>query len=120
MIKQGQTEHAIKNLARVRNLAADHPIVQGEIRDIQRQLEEEQEATMGQGIFGTLREMFCIPKNAYRLYLGCGVQLLSQWSGAGSITIYAADFFALLGTKGQNEKLFATVGDVLQQRRDQS
>lgn len=33
---------------------------------------------------------------------------MSQWSGAQSITIYAPDFFALLGTKGQNEKLFAT------------
>jgi hypothetical protein len=35
-------------------------------------------------------------------------QLLSQWSGAQSITVYAPDFFALLGTTGQNEKLFAT------------
>ncbi|KAK7895132.1 hypothetical protein LTR67_005872 [Exophiala xenobiotica] len=87
LIKRGDVQHAITNLAR---------------------LEEEQEATMGQGVLGILREMFCMPNNAYRLYLGLGVQLLSQWSGAGSITIYAADFFALLGTKGQNEKLFAT------------
>jgi hypothetical protein len=52
--------------------------------------------------------MFLIPNNFYRIYLGLGSQLLSQWSGAQSITIYAPDFFALLGTKGQNEKLFAT------------
>jgi hypothetical protein len=86
----------------------DHEVIVHEIYDIRHQLEEEQEATMGQGVLGILREMFCMPNNAYRLYLGLGVQLLSQWSGAGSITIYAADFFALLGTKGQNEKLFAT------------
>jgi len=108
LVKQGNIEGATANLSRVRNLPEDHPIVQGEIRDIRNQLEEEQEATMGSGFMGTLKEMFLIPKNAYRLYLGLGVQLLSQWSGAGSITIYAADFFALLGTKGQNEKLFAT------------
>jgi Sugar (and other) transporter len=42
------------------------------------------------------------------VYLGIGSQLLGQWSGAQSITIYAPDFFALLGTTGQNEKLFAT------------
>lgn len=108
LIKRGQVEHAIKNLSRVRGLPADHEAVVHEIRDIQYQLEEEQEASMGQGIIGILREMFCMPNNAYRLYLGLGIQLLSQWSGAGSITIYAADFFALLGTKGQNEKLFAT------------
>jgi len=108
LVKQGKVELALANLSRIRNLPQDHPIVQGEIRDIQHQLEEEQEATMGAGVFGLFKEMFLIPKNAYRLYLGLGVQLLSQWSGAGSITIYAADFFALLGTKGQNEKLFAT------------
>jgi len=109
LVKQGNIEKAFANLSAIRNLPADHEVVRSEIGDIQRQLEEEQEATMGSGVFGTLREMFLIPKNAYRLYLGLGVQLLSQWSGAGSITIYAADFFALLGTKGQNEKLFATV-----------
>jgi len=40
--------------------------------------------------------------------LGLGAQLLGQWSGANSITIYAPQFFALLGTTGQSEKLFAT------------
>lgn len=52
--------------------------------------------------------MFLMRNNLYRIYLGLGSQLLSQWSGAQSITIYAPDMFALLGTKGQNEKLFAT------------
>ncbi|KAK5315271.1 hypothetical protein LTR93_009903 [Exophiala xenobiotica] len=108
LIKRGDIQHAITNLARVRGLPEDHEVIVHEIYDIRHQLEEEQEATMGQGVLGILREMFCMPNNAYRLYLGLGVQLLSQWSGAGSITIYAADFFALLGTKGQNEKLFAT------------
>lgn len=35
-------------------------------------------------------------------------QLLSQWSGANSITIYAPEYFAMMGTTGQHEKLFAT------------
>ncbi|EMC96496.1 hypothetical protein BAUCODRAFT_70045 [Baudoinia panamericana UAMH 10762] len=108
LVKQGKTEHAITNLARIRGLPADHEVVVREIRDIQKQLEEEQEATMGGGFFGVVKEIFLIPKNAFRLYLGLGTQLLSQWSGASSITIYAVDFFALLGTKGQRESLFAT------------
>lgn len=49
-----------------------------------------------------------MPNNFYRIYLGLASQLLSQWSGAQSITIYAPKFFALLGTRGQNQKLFAT------------
>lgn len=35
-------------------------------------------------------------------------QLLGHWSGANNITIYAPEYFALLGITGQNEKLFAT------------
>ncbi|KAF2218576.1 putative quinate permease [Elsinoe ampelina] len=108
LIKMGDDAHAITNLARIRNLAPDHPHVASEIYEIKHQLAEEKEATMGQGAFGILREMFLMPNNLYRIYLGVFSQLLSQWSGAGSITLYAPDMFALLGTKGQNEKLFAT------------
>lgn len=108
LMKRGQNENAIKNLARIRNLPEDHFVIQNEIADIARQLHEEEEATLGAGPLGYLKEMFLIPNNFYRIYLGLGCQLLSQWSGAGSITVYAQDFFALLGTTGQQEKLFAT------------
>ncbi|KAF2431158.1 putative quinate permease [Tothia fuscella] len=108
LIKKGNVAQAITNLSRVRQLPADGEYVLHEIKDIQRQLDEEQEATSGQGFFGYFREMFLMPNNFYRIYLGLGSQLWSQWSGASSITIYAPDFFALLGTTGQNEKLFAT------------
>ncbi|THV79782.1 putative quinate permease [Aureobasidium pullulans] len=108
LIKAGKRDHAVANLARVRGLPAEHELVQGEIADIENQLHEEQEATMGQGAMGYVKEMFFMPNNAYRLYIGLGSQVLSQWSGAQSMTVYAPDFFALLGTKGQNEKLFAT------------
>lgn len=108
LVKRGQDDLATANLARVRNLPIDHDVIIKEIADIQYQLHEEQEATLGQGWVGYLKEMFLMPNNFYRIYLGLFSQLLSQWSGAQSITIYAPDFFALLGTKGQNEKLFAT------------
>lgn len=108
LIKRNQPDHATTNLARVRNLPVDSPFIIKEIAEIQQQLHEEQEATLGQGWLGVVKEMFCMPNNFYRIYLGLGSQLLSQWSGAQSITIYAPEFFALLGTKGQNEKLFAT------------
>ncbi|KAL3422770.1 MFS quinate transporter [Phlyctema vagabunda] len=108
LVKIGQDEKAYANLARVRGLSVDDEHVIKEITEIQQQLQEEQEATLGQGWLGVLKEMFLMPNNFYRIYLGLASQLLSQWSGAQSITIYAPKFFALLGTKGQNEKLFAT------------
>lgn len=108
LVKIGKDDQATTNLARVRGLDVTHEHVMKEIADIQHQLAEEEEATLGQGWVGILKEMFLMPNNFYRIYLGLFSQLLAQWSGAQSITIYAPEFFALLGTKGQNEKLFAT------------
>lgn len=66
------------------------------------------EATKGTGFLGMLKEMFTIPSNLYRVGLAVSAQLLSQWSGAGSITIYAQDLFSILGISGENESLLIT------------
>jgi hypothetical protein len=108
LVKRGNVDLARENLSILRGLPGDSEYVEKELGEILHQLAEEEEATLGQGWTGYLKEMFLMPNNFYRIYLGIGSQLLSQWSGAQSITVYAPDFFALLGTKGQNQKLFAT------------
>ena len=108
LIKVGRHEEALKNLARLRQLPADHPYITTEIIDINDQLNREREATMGTTWLGPIREMFSNKANLYRLQLSVMSQLLGQWSGANSITIYAPRYFAMMGTTGQNEKLFAT------------
>jgi hypothetical protein len=108
LIKQGKHEEALKTMAHIRQLPPDHKYVVREITAIRVAHEEEMEATMGSSWIGVLKEMFLIPNNAYRLYLALSVQLLSQWSGAGSITLYAVDLFALLGIKGTNESLLVS------------
>ncbi|KAG9240633.1 MFS quinate transporter [Calycina marina] len=108
LAKVGRKEKAIANMCKLRQLPADHPYVQAELIDIEDQINREREASMGSGFLGPLKELFMIPANRYRIFLGLMCQLLGQWSGGGSITIYAPKFFALLGTTGQSEKLFAT------------
>lgn len=108
LAKVGKDEQAANNMSLLRGLPADHPYVRAELIDIHDQLEREREATMGVGFFGPLKEILFIPSNLYRLMLGLMCQLLGQWSGGNSITIYAPQFFALLGVTGQSEKLFAT------------
>lgn len=95
-------------MSRIRQLPPDHDYVVSEINAIRAQHEEEMEATMGSSWTGVLKEMFLIPNNAYRLYLALSVQLLSQWSGAGSITLYAQDLFKILGITGTQESLLAS------------
>ncbi|CEJ61666.1 Putative Quinate permease [Penicillium brasilianum] len=108
LIKQGQVDKAISNLSRIRNLPADHEYVVREITAIQTAHQIEMEATMGAGPLGIIKETFLVPSNLYRIYLALMAQVLSQWSGAGSITVYATDLFKLLGVTGSNENLLVT------------
>ncbi|OBT52200.1 hypothetical protein VE04_07051 [Pseudogymnoascus sp. 24MN13] len=108
LVKIGKDEEAIINMSRVRNLPRDNAYVLQEINNIRFQLQEEQEATLGQGWLGVVKEMFLVPSNLYRIYLGLMAQILSQWSGAGSITLYAPSLFALIGVTGTNEGLLVT------------
>ncbi|KAI0846678.1 putative MFS quinate transporter [Daldinia vernicosa] len=108
LIKQGKHDEATETMAHIRHLAVDDPYVLSEIHAIRTAHEEELEAIMGASWYGVLKEMFLIPSNLYRLYLSAMVQFLSQWSGAGSITLYAPDLFKILGITGQNESLLVT------------
>ena len=105
---KGRNEESTKALCKLRQLPETHPFVQAELYGIQEQLEREQEAFLGVSRWGKLRELLTIPANRYRLMLGFMAQLLGQWSGASAITIYAVEFFGVLGKTGQSEKLFAT------------
>lgn len=108
LIKVGRHEQALAGLSQLRNLPVDHPYVTSEIIDINDQLNREREATMGTTWLGPVKELFSSKANLYRIQLSVMSQLLSQWSGANSITIYAPQYFAMMGTTGQNEKLYAT------------
>ncbi|KAF4760960.1 hypothetical protein N7455_001861 [Penicillium solitum] len=108
LIKRGQLEKAISNLSKIRGLPTDDEYVVREISMIQTTHAAEMEATMGSGAMGVIKETFLVPSNLYRVYLTFMAQLLSQWSGAGSITVYAPDLFKLLGVTGNNESLLVT------------
>jgi hypothetical protein len=108
LIKVGRHEEALKNLSQLRQLSPAHPYVVMEVLDINEQLSREREATMGASWLGPVRELFATKANLYRIQLSIFSQLLSQWSGANSITIYAPQYFEMMGTTGQKEKLFAT------------
>ncbi|KAM0278159.1 hypothetical protein ACHAQH_005357 [Verticillium albo-atrum] len=108
LIKQGKVEEATSVMSHLRHLPEDHEYIVREISAIQMSHEAELEATRGASWFGKIKEMFLVPSNLYRVYLTSMVQVLSQWSGAGSITLYAPDLFEILGVTGQNESLLVT------------
>ncbi|KAJ5110415.1 hypothetical protein N7532_000950 [Penicillium argentinense] len=108
LVKKGKMDKAIHNLARIRGLPETHDYVVEELNNIKLSHEIEMEATLGSGPIGVLKETFLVPSNLYRVYLALMAQVLSQWSGAGSITVYATDLFELLGVAGTEENLLVT------------
>ncbi|KAL4812062.1 hypothetical protein BDW67DRAFT_179068 [Aspergillus spinulosporus] len=104
----GQIEQALNNLARLCHLPPEHEYLVHEITSIRRAHEIEMEATMGTGPIGVIKETLLIPSSLYRIYLFFMCQILSQWTGAGSITVYATDLFHLLGITGNNTNLLVT------------
>lgn len=108
LVKKGNPEKALENMAKIRHLPVDDPYVLREVNAIRNAYEEELEATMGSSWVGVIKELLFVPSNLYRLWLSVMVQILGQWSGAGSITLYAPDFFELLGITGDNESLLVS------------
>lgn len=108
LIKRGKAEQALRVMSRLRKLPPDHEYVVREINAITLSHHEELESTRGAGWLGVVKELFLVPGNLYRLYLTLMAQIMSQWSGAGSITLYAPDLFSLLGITGKSESLLVT------------
>ncbi|OAA63133.1 Sugar/inositol transporter [Cordyceps fumosorosea ARSEF 2679] len=108
LVKQGRPDKAAEVLSHIRQQAPDSDYVVGETSMIQAALDHEMEATRGVGFFGMVKELFLVKSNLYRMYLAAMVQLLSQWSGAGSITLYAVDLFKIIGITGKQEGMLVT------------
>ncbi|KAM0719969.1 hypothetical protein Q7P37_004104 [Cladosporium fusiforme] len=108
LVRSGQREKALSNLAKLRGMEPTDPYVAEEFAGIEYSFQEEQEATSGMGWKGMCREIFCIKRNSYRLFLTNLAQLMACWSGGSSITVYAADLFKIVGIVGQEASLLST------------
>eukprot|EP00906_Rhabdomonas_costata_P005269 RCo007909 len=107
-VKCGRLEEAAAAMSWLRKLPVDHAYVASEMAAIVQGHNAEMEASAADGWLGVLKQTFTVRNNLYRLHLTVFAQILAQWSGAGSITIYAVDLFKLLGISGNNESLLVT------------
>ncbi|TXT10542.1 hypothetical protein VHUM_02047 [Vanrija humicola] len=108
LVKKGKIDEATRVMSKIRRLPEDHPYVVNEISAIKFSHDCEVAATQGMTIWGMIKQTLSNKQNLFRLYLTTSVQFLSQWSGAGSITIYAVDLFEILGITGGETSLLVT------------
>lgn len=113
LLKVGRSDQAADVLSRLRRMPISSDYVSGELADIQTQLGRERESVGGSGFVSILKELFTLKANMYRMFLGIGAQLLGQWSGANSITIYAPQYFEIVGIASNTSLLTTAVFGVV-------
>lgn len=108
LVKRGKAEEALETLAWYRNLPRDHPYLRDEFNGIMEENHREAQAMEGHTYWTVFKHLFTRSANLYRLIvIGFGIQILGQWSGGGSLTIYAQKIFVLVGVK-TNASLYTT------------
>ncbi|ORY77054.1 general substrate transporter [Protomyces lactucae-debilis] len=109
LIMKGKHEQAAKNLSKLRGLPIEHEYMQSELVTVTDALEKERAIMSGRTLTGRIFEIVGTHSNRFRLFgIGIMIQLLGQWSGANSITVYAPEYFSLLGIHGTETGLLAT------------
>nr|QFR37071.1 MFS transporter [Cyberlindnera americana] len=107
-MKNGKIEKAYECMSKLRNLPREHAYVMTEIADIQDQLDLYQKSVGDSTMWNLFKELFS-KTVIYRLYIGLGVQILGQWSGSSSVTIYMPELVALVGYRGDRKLLMTAV-----------
>lgn len=113
-IKTGNPDKALECLCKLRKLPGDHPFIIGEIADINEQVQFEKEAKKGNKFVNLVIQIFAKKSLRYRFFaICCLMQILGQWSGANSVTIYAPELFRQIGIEGiEKLKMTAILGVV--------
>ena len=88
LLKRGRTDEAIKNLVFLRNLPADHPYVQEEVKIINDAIELEVGVFNHKGRFSVLREAM-LPGNRNRLGVGMTLMAFQNLTGINAINYYS-------------------------------
>jgi hypothetical protein len=100
---KGRPTEAARALSWVRYLPEEHPFVQAELADYERQFEHEEDITSGAGFMTVVKETFS-PTVRFRLFIGCIMQIFLNSTGVNAFNNFAVSFFQALGFSGTVSK----------------
>lgn len=86
LCRVGKWDEARRALGKIWGLPDDHHEISTGLEGIKGQLEYEQECSLYRSCIGSLKELFLSRSNIRRLLFVVSSQILSQWSGANSLT----------------------------------
>lgn len=86
LCRVGKCDQARRALGKIWGLPDEHHEISAELEGIHGQLENEQECSLYKSRIESLKEIFLFRTNIKKLLYLISAQLLSQWSGANSLT----------------------------------
>ncbi|RDW92709.1 sugar porter family MFS transporter [Aspergillus mulundensis] len=107
LINHGKAEQGLKNLCRLRKLPPDHPYIQLEFREIQAQVQFEQETFQGHNYWVVVKDIFGNRSNLQRFVLAVLLFIFHKLTGTDSLNYYAPQIFELIGVE-DNSSLLTT------------
>ncbi|GAB1196768.1 hypothetical protein APSETT444_006043 [Aspergillus pseudonomiae] len=108
LCKAGRFADGTQALSRLWNIPIHDPRIQHEFEGILNQIGDTPAGTRIQRLGRAVKQLITDKSNLSRLTFLAITQVLSQWSGATSVTTYAPKLFSLLGETGQSQKLLCT------------
>jgi MFS family permease len=107
LVKQGKRREAKVALQKLRGGKVNGRNLEQEMNGIETQLTIEREKK-SVGLFRSIWSLLTTKRNFNRLCTACTAHLLQVWSGASSITVYAPQYFEILGVRNSQERLLYT------------
>lgn len=86
LARKDRWDEASAILSRVRSLPSTHPYVQGELREMQEQLDHERALIAGASFKDLMREMWTIPGNRKRALLSIWLMICQQMTGTVGVS----------------------------------
>ncbi|CAP96118.1 putative quinate permease [Penicillium chrysogenum] len=105
LINHGKAEQGLKNLCRLRQLPPDHPYIQIEYREIQAQVQFEQENFQGHNYWVVVKDIFGNRSNLQRFILAVLLFIFHKLTGTDSLNYYAPQIFELIGVQDSSSLL---------------
>ncbi|KAL4805141.1 hypothetical protein BDV18DRAFT_165921 [Aspergillus unguis] len=105
LINHGKADQGLKNLCKLRKLPADHPYIQLEFREIQAQVQFEQETFQGHNYWVVVKDIFGNRSNLQRFILAVLLFIFHKLTGTDSLNYYAPQIFELIGVQDDSSLL---------------
>lgn len=92
LINHGKSEKGLQSLCKLRKLPSEHPYLQLEYREMEAQMQYEQECYQGHSYWVVIKDIFLIKSNFRRFFLAVMLFLFHKFTGTDSLNVCISSY----------------------------